>query len=211
MLKRAWKRRIQSFIHVKHPSFIFQTSVSQVSLNDVIFWRMQLFCPFSVPLSPLFLDFIGVFLSLCCSGAHVSPWMFLSSSQNITPVDVNSSQMWYMHLNKEDIVVITLHFLFPSLITPPSFGWMASGCRNSCLMVFGVGGFSSGWCSLAGWCVTDSRRSLVPSPSYPAWFSRLTRISWRSITPIFDNPRYSWKSCGHHRSDRSKTWALLFL
>lgn len=125
-IKRALKQHVQSSYTQTDPSFIFQMSVSQVSLNDiVVFWsNAVVLLSFSVSLSPSLLDFIWVFLSLSCSGIHVSPWMFLYSSQNITPVDVISSHMWYMHLNKEDIFVITLHFFFPSLITlPPWDGW----------------------------------------------------------------------------------------
>lgn len=81
---------------------------------------------------------------------------------------------------------------------------MASGCRKSCLMVFGVGGFSSDRCSLAGWCITDSRSSLVPSPTCPAWLSRLTWISWRSITAIFNNSRYPWKTCWQRTGNEPK-------
>lgn len=75
-------------------------------------------------------------------------------------------------------------------------GWTASGHRKSCLMVFGVGGFSSCCCSLTGWCVTDARRSLVPSSTHSARLSRLTWISWRTIAAIFDNSRYSWETWG---------------
>ncbi len=166
------------FLYTKDSSFIFQLFVSQVLLCDtVVFGAMQLFSWTLRCLCPL-LDVILMFLSLGCSGVHVTLWMFLYSSQNITPVDVTLPILWHMYLNKEDIFCDPSLSFLPSLTYHPSpLGWMASGRSKSCLMVFGVGGFSSDRCSLAGRCITDSRRSLVPSPTYPAWLSRLTWIS----------------------------------
>lgn len=114
-----------------------------------------------------------------------------------------SAPDWHIYLNKEDDLPITLPSFLPSLtLRPSSVGWMAAGCRKSCLMVFGVGRFPCRYCSLAGWCVTDSGRSLVPSPTYPACLARLAWISWRTIAPILDSSRYSWKTCGQHTGFR---------
>lgn len=184
------------FLYTKGSSSIFQLFVSEVLLCDT-----SCGCSLDslVPLSTLFLDVIWTF---CLSVALVFMSILGCSSQNITPVDVTLPILWYMYLNKEDIFVITLLSFLPSLPhLSPFLHEVDGGCRKSCLMVFGVGGFSSGRCSLAGCCITDSRRSLVSSPTYPAWLSRLTWISWRSITTIFDNSRYSWKTCGQHAGD----------
>lgn len=192
------------FLYTKGSSSIFQLFVSEVLLCDSSWSNAVVLLDSPVPLSTLFLDVIWM---ICLSVALVFMSILGCSSQNITPVDVTLPILWYMYLNKEDIFVITLffHCFLPShTYHPSSVGWMTSGRRKSCLMVFGVGGFSSGRCSLAGWCITDSRRSLVSSPTYPAWFSRLTWISWRSITTIFDNSRYSWKTCGQHAGDEPK-------
>lgn len=105
--------------------------------------------------------------------------------------------LWHMYLNKEDVLPIALPPLPPSLTLWPSpLGWTVAGFRKSRLMVFWVGRLSCGCCSLAGWCVTDSGRSLVSSPTYPACLTRLTRIPRWSITAILDSSRYSWKTCG---------------
>lgn len=119
------------------------------------------------------------------------------SSQNITPADVDCSHLVTYVLNKEDVSPITLPPLPPSTTLWPSpLGWTVAGFRKSCLMVFWVWRLSCGCCSLAGCCVTDSGRSLVPSPTYSACLARLTWISWWSITAILDSSRYSWKTCG---------------
>lgn len=106
--------------------------------------------------------------------------------------------LWHMYSNKEDTWPISpsLHCLFHSLFGRPLWEGRWQLSRKSCLMVFGVGGLSCGCCSLAGWCVTDSRRSLVSSPTYPACLARLARISLWSVTAILDGSRYSWKTCG---------------
>lgn len=197
MLRRrikTGKRHVQSF----YTQRTLRIHFPDVYKSSLVMWCCSIWkqCSCSLGLlclcpPYLILDFILVFLSPSCSGTHIR-----CSSHNITPLDVNSSHLViYIYLNKEDLLVITLYFFLPSLFTlPPWDGW-------SCLMVFGVGGFSSGWCSLAGWCITDSRRSLVSSPTYPSWLARHTWISLRSITSIFDNSRYSWKTCGQQRGD----------
>lgn len=68
---------------------------------------------------------------------------------------------------------------------------MASGRRKSCLMVFGVGGFSGCCCSLTGGRVADARRPLVPCSTHSARLSGLAWVSWRSVAAVFDNSRYS--------------------
>lgn len=159
---------------------------------------MQLFsCTFPY-LSPFHIITLFVFLSLSCADVHVTSWMFLYFVKNITPSDVTLPNLWCMYLNKEDFFCghSLLSFLLSSLITLTS-EWMVSECRTLCLIVFGVRGFPSRWCSLTSWCVTDSRRSLVPSPAYSALLSGLTWISWRAIAPIFNNSRYPWKTCGN--------------
>lgn len=127
--------------------------------------------------------------------------------------DVTLAISWYLYLNKEDIFCDRSPFLLsflPSLITLPSSGWTAAACRRWRLMVFGVGGLPSGRCSLAGRRVTDSRRSLVPRPAHPAGLSGLAWISRRPVTAIFNNSRYSWKTCGQREGNEQKAkWTHL--
>lgn len=191
----ALKQHVQSFYTQKDSSFTFQPFVSQVLLcdgtriNAVVLLRFHF-------ISGRHLDICFAFFSLSCSGVRVTREMFLYSFQNIAPSDLPN--LWCMYLNKEDLFCghSFLSFLLSSLITfPPRSGWCQ--CRKLCLIVFGAGGFPSRWCSLASWRVTDSRRSLVPSPACSAWLSRLTRISWRAITAVFNNSRYPRKTCGN--------------
>lgn len=187
------------FLYTKDSSFTFQVFVSQVLSCDSTWINAVVLLHFSLPLSISYHNVVCLFfLSLSCADVHVTCCMFLYFVKNITPSDVTLPSLWCMYLNKEDFFCghSLLSFLLSSLITLTS-EWMVSGCRNLCLIVFGVRGFPSRWCSLTSWRVTDSRRSLVPSPAYSAWLSGLTWISWRAIAPIFNNSRYPWKTCGN--------------
>lgn len=85
----AGKQHVQSFYTKRTHHSCFQLFVSQVLLCDSIWSNAVVLLHSSVPLSTLFMDIILIFfLSLSCSVIHVTPLMFLYSSQNITPVDV---------------------------------------------------------------------------------------------------------------------------
>lgn len=184
------------FIH-KMTHYLFLT-VSQVLLCDTAVVLLDS----SVPLSSIFLDFISVFLSpvalvlMSIVGCSSVPLRTAHQLMLTPPI------WWYVYWNKEDfffVITLSVHSLFPAVIARPPRWRQVS--RESRLMVFRVGGFSSCCCSLTGRCVTDSRRSLVPSSSNSAWLSRLAWISWRSITAIFDNSRYSKDTCRQGSGD----------
>lgn len=65
-----------------------------------------------------------MFLSRSCSDIRVSPWMFLYSSQNITPVDVTLPILWYIYLIKRTFFCdhSLLSFLPHTLIPLPQWG-----------------------------------------------------------------------------------------
>lgn len=122
---------------------------------------------------------------------------FVSVLCNSTPHQV----LCRVGIKEEQTSVFVCFFLFFHHFLPPHWPSSLPGCRQvggqreSSLIVLGVGGLSNRCCSLTGRRVTDSWRSLVSGPAHPAWFSRLTWISWRTITTVFDNSRYSWKTC----------------
>lgn len=64
-------------------------------------------------------------------------------------------------------------------------------------MVLGIGGFPMDICPLAGGSVADSWGARVPGPSCPTCLSGFSWISWGSVTPVFDDSKYSWNSFGH--------------
>lgn len=184
MYMRFSKGLIILFLTCLVKSFFLCDIVVCRSNEDVLLFSFHLFLWIS--LRRFHLLFVMILISICgCS------------SKNITPVDVDCSHLVTYLLNKDDVSPITLPPLPPSLTVWLSpLGWAVAGVRKSCLMVFGVWRLSCGCCSLAGWCVTDSRRSLVSSSTYPACLARLTWISWWSITAVLDGSRYSWKTCG---------------
>lgn len=151
-----------------------------------------------------------VFVVRCCGcSLRFSPsWMCVAVLRLPAALALMSPRVlippfwWSMYLNKEDF---PYHSCFSVLVTLPPDGLMDG---VSSLMIFGVGGLSGCYCSLAGWCVADARRSLVPGSPRSARLSRLTWISRRTIVAIFANSRYSWETWGQKisRGTVSRGW-----